>query len=212
MIIHSLNSLWGRKRSLHSPACRLLPDLHLGKKFTLSLLNLATSCSAVSGVISLWFGLTLCTLGLSLSATLFRLSLSPLHPQPSSLPGVSSFSHSLSHHNPAPARWFIGMSCTRFPTLEILSFSQLGFNFYEMYVMICSGWLSRRRFCWVKLRVWFSINLPCLSLFHFLKVSWAHISRDLKVTTSEFTQNSGHRPQIEVDLLASVVFPLLKSI
>ena len=121
MIVPSLKSedqSLREKRSLHSPARRLLPDLHLGKKFTLSLLNLAhvLQCRLRSHNLSAldWPSVLL----VSLSATLFRLMLSPLHPQPSSQPGVSSFSRSLSQHNPAPAKWFIGTSCTLFPTLE----------------------------------------------------------------------------------------------
>lgn len=30
-----------------------------------------------------------------------------------------------------------------------------GFSFYESYLMLCSDWVSWRRFCWVKLRGWF---------------------------------------------------------
>lgn len=55
------------------------------------------------------------------------------------------------------------------------------------------------------------LQLPCFSLLHFPKVSRTYVPRDLKVTTSEFSQNSGHPSQKEVNLLASVVFLFLQS-
>lgn len=146
------------------------------------------------------------------SAFPFRLILRPLHPQPLYSAKSQLLLRVFVPPQSRPSQWFIGMSCTLFPIL---------WNNFSVLLPItpqflwnlcgnCSAWVSWRSFCSVKLRGWFCRKLPCFSLFYFPKVKWTHIPRDLKVTTSEFSQNLAHPSQMEVDLLASIVFPSYK--
>lgn len=171
----SIRSLRLRTSALHSPAHRFLPDLDLGTKFTLCLLNLAHMLQWVSGLITylIWIDPLY---SWSFSTNLFRLTLSPLYSQP-----FHSARNQLlltvfvpPQSRPSLLEWVAHYSQHYG---RMLLPSELGFNVYEMYVMICSGWLSWRKFCWVKLWVWLYISLSCLSFLHFLKVSWTYVSK-----------------------------------
>ena len=135
----SIRSLRLGTSASHSPAHRFLPDLDLGTKFTLHLLNLAHVLQWVSGLIAylIWIDPLY---SWSLSSNLFRLTLSPLHFQPfhsarnqlllTIFCPTTIQTQLMAHWNELHTIPNIGRM--------LLSFSELGFNFYEMCVMICS--------------------------------------------------------------------------